>query len=56
MDDDLVQVTEQVAAACEEAVLTTAGWFSVDWNDLGEVTIVTRGGTFRFTGEKLEDE
>jgi hypothetical protein len=29
---------------------------SVDWCDLGEVTVVTTGGTFRATFIKLDDE
>lgn len=45
-------VAEEVAAACEES----GRFLSVDWNDLGEVTIRVTGRTFRATFYDITDE
>lgn len=44
---DEAWVAETVADACEEVLTSLEGVLNIDWNDLGEVTIVTERGTFR---------
>lgn len=57
---DEAKIAELVAAACEEVYTSHDGILGVDWNDLGEVTIMTRQGdkatTFRLFVHQLGDD
>lgn len=48
---DTATLAEMVSDALQDAVLENVNL--VDWNDLGELTIVTTSGTFRATFERL---
>lgn len=52
---DIAKIADLVGTACDETLTSLDGVLGVDWNDLGEVTIVTAEGTFRLTAKRLPD-
>lgn len=55
-EDDIARITEMVAQAADEVLTSLDGVLAVDWNDLGEVTIITDRCTFRATFMRLGDD
>ncbi len=54
MQDLIAEIAERVAAAIVDE-LSGAGFQHVDWNDLGDVTIVEHGRVFKMTVIEITD-